>query len=303
MEVVETKPSSGYANGPPWLFKGSALYQLHLVKADIARAFIPKHFRLVEAFGYTLGGFFLAHYDDSPAGNFDELVVIAGIVWNPPTSCAWAARVLVNSNEACRHGRKDVGLPSHVARFSKRVVATTNRPGSRSNGFLNVMGMGPTFCNPKEHTEIQVNEFEGSASTSLCNINLPAAELKLKSNEKWLGPPIKMSLPSFSGLTEHNPHLLKYSCQIECRVRPVEPAKISGPNTTPRNDQDISPINPDFYSSDLTNGASPENNVLKRTISVLLSKPILALEFNSLKMQVEAPSVVTLTSKKAVGDT
>ncbi|KAF6169621.1 hypothetical protein GIB67_004013 [Kingdonia uniflora] len=98
MEVAETKSSSSYAK-PPWLFKGrhflydlhcviSALYQLHLVKAETARAFIPKEFKLVEAFGYTLGGFFLAHYDDSPAGMFDELVVIAGIVWNPPTSCA-----------------------------------------------------------------------------------------------------------------------------------------------------------------------------------------------------------------------
>lgn len=29
----------------------SALYQLHLVKAETARAFIPKEFRLVEAFG------------------------------------------------------------------------------------------------------------------------------------------------------------------------------------------------------------------------------------------------------------
>jgi hypothetical protein len=66
----------------------SALYQLHLVKASTARAFVPPELRLVEAFGYTLGGMFLARYHDSPAGEFDELVVIAGIAWNPPTSCA-----------------------------------------------------------------------------------------------------------------------------------------------------------------------------------------------------------------------
>ncbi|KAF3341907.1 Phosphoenolpyruvate carboxykinase [ATP] [Carex littledalei] len=30
----------------------SALYHLHLVKAETAQAFIPKEFRLVEAFGY-----------------------------------------------------------------------------------------------------------------------------------------------------------------------------------------------------------------------------------------------------------
>ncbi|KAJ0492214.1 putative acetoacetate decarboxylase, protein NEOXANTHIN-DEFICIENT 1 [Helianthus annuus] len=97
----------------------SALYQFHLVKADIARAIIPKEFRLVQAFGYTLGGFFLADYSESPFGPFDELVVIAGIVWNPPTSHAWAARVYVNSEEACKHGRKEFGLPSRVATLSK----------------------------------------------------------------------------------------------------------------------------------------------------------------------------------------
>ncbi|XP_071926891.1 uncharacterized protein [Coffea arabica] len=108
MDHRKTHSPSGYGK-PPWVFRGSALYQLHLVKAETARAFIPKEFRLVEAFGYTLGGFFLANYDDSPAGKFDELVVIAGTVWNPPTSCAWAARVLVNSDEACIHGQK-VGI-------------------------------------------------------------------------------------------------------------------------------------------------------------------------------------------------
>jgi hypothetical protein len=83
-----------------------ALYQLHLVKAEVARRFIPPELKLVQAFGYTLGGLYLAHYDSSPAGIFDEMVVLAGIVWNPPTSCAWASRVLVNSKEARDHGIK-----------------------------------------------------------------------------------------------------------------------------------------------------------------------------------------------------
>lgn len=82
MDGKEEK-SSKYHCGPPWFFRGrkvhtsfnlyysfttnyhccccceikcgltyfSALYQLHLVKAETARAFIPKEFRLVEAFG------------------------------------------------------------------------------------------------------------------------------------------------------------------------------------------------------------------------------------------------------------
>ena len=77
---------------------------------------------------YTLGGFYLARYADSPVGQFDEvcqantacndicihgawcndnsilpsmqcaqLVALAGLVWNAPTSCAWAARVYVSN--------------------------------------------------------------------------------------------------------------------------------------------------------------------------------------------------------------
>jgi hypothetical protein len=62
-----------YGDGPPWIFTGRALYQLHLVKAEVARHFIPPELKLVQAFGYTLGGLYLAHYDSSPAGIFDEV--------------------------------------------------------------------------------------------------------------------------------------------------------------------------------------------------------------------------------------
>lgn len=171
MEVSDTKTCKGYAK-PPWLFKGSALYQLHLVKAQTARTFIPKEFRLVEAFGYTLGGFFLAHYDDSPAGIFDELVVIAGIVWNPPTSCAWAARVLVSSHEACNHGRKEVGLPSQVAGFSKSTMGLSEKQRNKGSDFLNRIGIDTAFSSPKDRMDIHVTEIEGSATTDFCNINL-----------------------------------------------------------------------------------------------------------------------------------
>jgi hypothetical protein len=73
-----------------------------LVKSSTARAFVPPELRLVEAFGYTLGGMFLARYHDSPAGEFDELVVIAGIVWDPPTSCA-SVLALLHSTTTSPH--------------------------------------------------------------------------------------------------------------------------------------------------------------------------------------------------------
>ncbi|XP_048592612.1 protein NEOXANTHIN-DEFICIENT 1 isoform X5 [Brassica napus] len=281
MEVEERNVSSGYAK-PPWIFKGSALYQIHLVKASTARAFIPKEFRLVEAFGYkqastgyTLGGFFLASYDDSPAGVFDELVMIAGIVWNPPTSCAWAARVLVNSNEACHHGRKEVGLPSQFARFSKKITAVPKRKRERAFGFLDTFGLGTTLSHPEDLMEVKVSEVDSAASANICNIQIRSDETKLG---KWMGPAIKMSLPSFSGNTKFNPNLLKYSCHIHCRVRPVSPAVVSKPLE-------------DEADKNHTSQESLENE-RRLSVAVMLSKPIIALQFKDLTMQVEAPVVV-----------
>ncbi|XP_020226614.1 protein NEOXANTHIN-DEFICIENT 1 isoform X5 [Cajanus cajan] len=197
MEVVEEKSSSGYGK-PPWVFKGSAWYQLHLVKADKARACIPKEFKLVEAFGYTLGGFFLASYEDSPVGVFDELVVIAGLVWNRPTSCAWATRVYVNNDEACYHGRKEVGLPSQMARFSKANTAISREQRDKKSEFLNRIGIGAVFSTPKDPMNVQVTKIRCLDAEDTCNINIsltsPVPALGLG---HWMGPTIRMSLPSF----------------------------------------------------------------------------------------------------------
>ncbi|KEH38523.1 protein NEOXANTHIN-DEFICIENT 1 isoform X2 [Medicago truncatula] len=286
MEGVEAKSSSGYGK-PPWIFRGSALYQLHLVKAEKARACIPKEFKLVEAFGYTLGGFFLASYDDSPVGAFDELVVIAGLVWNRPTSCAWATRVYVNNNEACSHGRKDVGLPSQVARFSKTISAVS-RQSRGWNGFSNMVQIGSEFRSPNDHLNVQVTEIKSLDAADPCHISLTSAVPDLRF-DRWMGPTIKMSLPSFSGGTEFNPNLLKYSCQIECRVQAVKPLKVSRSfPLTNVDDKDQQSLQDYEGSIHMTKDHEKQNF----STYVMLSKPILALKFDQMKMQVEAPIVL-----------
>ncbi|KAL0357700.1 UNVERIFIED_CONTAM: protein NEOXANTHIN-DEFICIENT 1, partial [Sesamum calycinum] len=199
-----------------WQFSPKcALYQLHLVKAETARAFIPKEFKLVEAFGYTLGGFFLANYEDSPAGNFDE----------------------------------DVGLPSQVANFTKSL---TELPGTKRGGFsrfLNKIGMANSPDKEKNCMDIRVEEMNNHISLDLCSINLTAAG----------------------------------------QLRAVPPAKVSGPSASSTNPETTSE-----RGSPETGFATGDSREDKRnlTISVMLSKPILALEFNCLKMKVEAPTVV-----------
>ncbi|XP_062201019.1 protein NEOXANTHIN-DEFICIENT 1-like isoform X2 [Phragmites australis] len=292
MAAEEEGRCAGYQHGPPWVFRGSALYQLHLVKASTARAFVPRELRLVEAFGYTLGGMFLARYHDSPAGEFDELVVIAGIVWNPPTSRAWAARVLVNRAEACRHGRKEVGLPSHVATFSKtEAAALGNKPLVKPNSFLSILGIGSTITKQGNGREIEISETKGPSTKHLCNISLPLTGSHKHHN--WMGPAIRMSLPSFSGQTEDHPDLLEYSCQVECRVRPVKPARIWSPKTT-------EPQETDGKISTSGSNVLADSDAQNQSISVLLSRPIFALEFSSLRMHVDAPKIVVPHCKKKI---
>ncbi|KAL3685761.1 hypothetical protein R1sor_003783 [Riccia sorocarpa] len=198
-------PIRPYAAGPPWNFRGRALYQLNLVKADVARKYIPKELKLVEAFGYTLGGFFLASYDGSPAGAFDEAVIIPGIVWNPPSSCAWAGRVLVGSEEARDHGRKEVGLPSFAASFSYSA-----RQKDRNGSF--------PLCT-----------MDGLPANLMASAK--AGEKEQSRLIRTRGPMIRLNLPNFSGQTKEQPNLLKYSCRLSCIASTVKPVKVIAPLT------------------------------------------------------------------------
>ncbi|OVA18972.1 hypothetical protein BVC80_8933g19 [Macleaya cordata] len=97
-----------------------------------------------------------------------------------------------------------------------------------------------------------------------------------KSGDKWIRPAVKMSLPSF-------------------RVRAVEPAQVSKAASTQRTDEKST----DSQNSSSVDAMIGDNDDARdMSISVLLSKPVLALEFNFLKMQVEAPTVVSCSSSR-----
>ncbi|KAK4358947.1 hypothetical protein RND71_021176 [Anisodus tanguticus] len=219
-----------------------------------------------------------------------QLVVLAGLVWNPPTYCAWSARVLVGSDEACLHGRKVFGLPSQVGRFSKKITALPQTPESKTSNFLSTIGLTASSSSYRNHMDVEVREIKNQTAMNICNINLNAT-VSQQDSKGWLGPFIKMSLPNLSGRTKHNSNLLKYSCQIECRVRAVRPAKVSGPSALDA-DKENSTEN---QSSNVESGTKRNSS-----ISVMLSKPILALEFNHMKMRVEAPTTVAACSQNTI---
>ena len=134
---------------------------------------------------------------------------------------------------------------------------------------------------------------------------------------------------NFSGRTEDHPDLLKYSCQVECRwwhnwtlwtswdihwwhtmylfsthyclskqlfffhrVRPVKPARIWSPRTTEPQEKSDGKIN--SSGSNVIDDLDAQS----QSISVLLSRPIFALEFSSLRMHVDAPKIVVPHCKK-----
>jgi hypothetical protein len=67
------------------------------------------------------------------------------------------------------------------------------------------------------------------------------------------------------------------------RVRPVKPARIWSPRITEPHEGSDSKIN---------SAVSADSDAQKQSISVLLSRPIFAVEFNSLRMHVDAPKIV-----------
>lgn len=81
------------------------------------------------------------------------------------------------------------------------------------------------------------------------------------------------------------------------RVRAVQPANVLGPSAL---DADKENSSEDHSSHGEWIGRAPTGTKRNFSISVLLSKPILALEFNHLKMRVEAPTIVAACSQNTV---
>jgi len=246
----------------------------------------------VDWFGWTLGGVYLARYDDSPVGAFDEVrvlvhnsnhamlsgfwgcsragvgswayisptnlsvstsrtrpqrsptpldpnqtaqqcVVMAGLVWNAPLSCAWAGRVYVSNKEARDHGLAHVGLPSRLARFDgagapQPSVRDERRAEARSWWRA---GRAPALLPLAHPASLGVKLGGGwvdavelrSVERGRRAMGRPVATFKLPGMrvEGFLGPRLRLSLPSFSGGTAEQPELLKYSCDLQTDVMPV----------------------------------------------------------------------------------
>lgn len=75
-------------------------------------------------------------------------------------------------------------------------------------------------------------------------------------------------------------------------MRPVKPARIWNPKTTELQECSDGKIN------SVGSNVLADSDAQSQSISVLLSKPIFALEFSSLRMHVDAPKIVVPHCKK-----
>mmetsp|Transcript_2815 Transcript_2815/g.5848 ORF Transcript_2815/g.5848 Transcript_2815/m.5848 type:complete len:281 (-) Transcript_2815:281-1123(-) len=250
----------GYDDPPPWKFGGRALYQLQLVRSKEARKHVPSNLKLVEAFGYTLGGLYLARYDDSPAGVMDEMVVLAGLAWNPPTSCAWASRVYVNKWPAADHGIKTCGLPSKYAAFTQEAAEPSKRKKK-----------GCWWAEKRREKNPGGIVTINSSFTDKKGANRQGAEHRLKVPGvppawQWRGPSIRMFMPSFSGHTAACPDLLKYSLDLRANIRLASRIKVVS-----------------------SSGASSDNCDLQK---LFVGKPLITMAFDNMQIKCGAPMAV-----------
>lgn len=140
-----------------------------------------------------------SHFIRMHANMLLQCVVMAGLVWNPPTSCAWAARVFVNNREARDHGIQSVGLPSRLAAFN----SLTQSSGSAKNAWW----QRPSATNSSSSSRSRSGSSRDREVVELCNVqpgrrglqDRPVVLLQLPAvaSAGFLGPRMRLSLPSF----------------------------------------------------------------------------------------------------------
>lgn len=59
--------------------------------------------------------------------------------------------------------------------MNQRITAIPRQQRSKTNGFLNMIGIGNTFNSPKDCMDVQVTEIEGRTAADACSVNLNTA--------------------------------------------------------------------------------------------------------------------------------
>ncbi|PSB19026.1 acetoacetate decarboxylase [Phormidesmis priestleyi ULC007] len=102
----------------PWTLKGFAFQTLHLIDIAKASPFIPPELAIVSAApDKTLGGVYFSQYGTGSSLEYNELIVVAGVVRREQTIGAWVSHIYVDNPDSVAGGREIWGMPKELATF------------------------------------------------------------------------------------------------------------------------------------------------------------------------------------------
>lgn len=94
----------------PYPLRARCWYQLHLVRTEAAASRVPASLTLLSLFGWSLGGVFVAAWDESPLGPYAEVALMCGLaISRDGMFGAWPQPLLVTRREAVVAGREIFG--------------------------------------------------------------------------------------------------------------------------------------------------------------------------------------------------
>jgi hypothetical protein len=103
----------------PWHLQGFSLQTLHLLDTERVRPFIPDHLQIFSVLpGKTLGGVYIASYGKGSTLEYNELIVVSGLVQQVGQMGAWISHIYVDHPDSVAGGRKIWGLPKQIAEFT-----------------------------------------------------------------------------------------------------------------------------------------------------------------------------------------
>lgn len=103
----------------PWHLNGKGFLTVNSLDIDRVRALIPAQLNIIPIFpGQTLGGVYVAQYGAGSTLEYNELIVVSGIVSYANRVGFWISHIYVDNPDSVAGGREIWGLPKQLARFN-----------------------------------------------------------------------------------------------------------------------------------------------------------------------------------------
>lgn len=103
----------------PWHLKGQGILTVNSLDIDRVRPLIPAQLNIIPVLpGQTLGGVYVAQYSSGSTLEYNELIVVSGIVRYSNRVGFWISHIYVDNPDSVAGGREIWGLPKQLAQFN-----------------------------------------------------------------------------------------------------------------------------------------------------------------------------------------